>query len=112
MYWSGIAIGAMTFLIIGAFHPIVVKCEYRFSCKIWPVFLVCGLACCIASLFVARAVLSAILAVLGFTLLWSIGELKHQEERVQKGWFPENPKRAARAGAKTGSDHPESEAAK
>ncbi|MBQ5683504.1 MAG: DUF4491 family protein, partial [Peptococcaceae bacterium] len=24
---------------------------------------------------------------------WSIGELKEQRERVEKGWFPKNPNR-------------------
>ncbi len=106
MHWSGVIIGAMVFFIIGAFHPIVIKCEYYFSSKIWPVFLAGGLVCCTASLFVAQAVFSAILAVLGFTMLWSIGELKHQEERVRKGWFPHNPnrKRAAKTGANSASD--------
>jgi len=33
------------------------------------------------------------LAVLGFSLLWSIKELSEQKDRVEKGWFPKNPKR-------------------
>jgi hypothetical protein len=93
MYWTGILIGAIAFLLIGIFHPIVVKCEYYFTSKVWPVFLIAGLICCVASIFVGNIILSATLAILGFTLLWSIGELKHQEERVKKGWFPANPKR-------------------
>jgi len=101
MDWSGIVIGAAAFFVIGAFHPIVVKCEYYFSSKIWPVFLAGGLACCIASLLVAHSILSATLAVLGFTMLWSIGELKQQEERVRKGWFPQNPSRKGMAKAGT-----------
>ncbi len=106
MHWPGIVIGAMAFLIIGAFHPIVIKSEYYFSSKIWPVFLAGGLLCCTASLFVAQAIFSATLAVLGFTMLWSIGELKHQEERVRKGWFPQNPNRkhAAKIGSNSVSD--------
>lgn len=93
MYWSGVVIGVIAFLLIGIFHPIVVKCEYYFSSKIWPVFLVGGLVCCAASLRIPQIIPSAVLAVLGFTMLWSIGELKHQEERVRKGWFPQNPNR-------------------
>jgi len=34
-----------------------------------------------------------LLGVLGCTFLWSIQELYEQEERVRKGWFPENPNR-------------------
>lgn len=93
MYWSGIIIGVMAFLIIGVFHPIVIKCEYYFTWRIWPLFLIGGLLCCIFSLFISNVILSGSLAVLGFSMLWSIGELKEQEERVRKGWFPENPKR-------------------
>lgn len=92
MHWSGIVIGAISFLIIGLFHPIVIQCEYHFTWRIWPVFLVGGVLSCIASLFVAHTMVSGGLAVLGFTMLWSIGELKEQAERVRKGWFPANPR--------------------
>ncbi|WP_374760603.1 DUF4491 family protein [Clostridium sporogenes] len=37
--------------------------------------------------------ISVLLAVLGFSLFWSIGELRQQEERVKKGWFPKNLKK-------------------
>ncbi|WP_066714186.1 DUF4491 family protein [Clostridium sp. Marseille-P299] len=94
MIWSGLIIGAISFLIIGLFHPIVIKCEYYFSDKIWPVFLIGGLIFCALSLFMNHIVLSAAFAVIGFTMLWSIGELKEQTQRVKKGWFPENPKRS------------------
>lgn len=93
MGFSGLVIGAISFLIIGVFHPIVIKCEYYFTERVWPVFLAGGLLFCGLSLFAGPAVLSAALAVTGFTMLWSIGELKEQTERVRKGWFPENPNR-------------------
>ncbi len=96
MYWSGIIIGAVAFLLIGLFHPVVIKCEYHCGSGIWPVFLIAGLVCCTASIFVENLLLGATLAILGFTLLWSILELKHQAERVKKGWFPANPKRKNR----------------
>jgi len=41
-------------------------------------------------------VVSAILATLGFSLLWSIHELFQQRKRVEKGWFPKNPNRKDR----------------
>ena len=93
MLWSGVIIGAISFLIIGIFHPVVIRCEYHFTDRVWPVFLAGGLIFCTLSLFVHQVVLSAALAVAGFTMLWSIGELKEQTERVRKGWFPENPNR-------------------
>ena len=91
---SGILIGLASFLLIGLFHPIVIKCEYYFSDRVWPVFLAGGLAFCAASLFVERPLLSSVLGVVGFSLLWTIRELKQQTRRVEKGWFPRNPKRA------------------
>ena len=92
--WSGILIGLTSFIVIGVFHPVVIKCEYYFSDRVWPVFLAGGLAFCAASLFVERPLLSSVLGGVGFSLLWSIRELKQQTRRVEKGWFPRNPKRA------------------
>ena len=93
MQWLGLVIGLSTFLIIGAFHPVVIKAEYYFGKQCWPVFLVCGLLCAVGALFVPVLWVSALMSVLGFTLLWSIKELSEQEERVKRGWFPSNPKR-------------------
>ena len=93
MNWQGIIIGAAAFLIIGIFHPIVVKGEYYFSKNIWPAFLVVGLIGVAATLFIENTLLAAVVGVFGFSCLWSIHEIFEQEERVKKGWFPANPKR-------------------
>ena len=93
MHYFGLIIGAVSFLTIGIFHPIVIKCEYYFSAKCWPVFLIGGFLCVAASLLIENHLISGTLAVLGFSMFWSIGELKHQEKRVEKGWFPANPNR-------------------
>lgn len=93
MSGSGLVIGAGTFLIIGLLHPVVIKTEYYFGKGVWPLFLLAGLACLAGSLFLRPVVASSLLAVWGFSLLWSIRELFEQEERVQKGWFPSNPNR-------------------
>lgn len=93
MAWFGLIIGAISFIIIGIFHPVVIRCEYYFSDRVWPVFLIGGLIFCALSLFARHILLSAALAVVGFAMLWSIKELKEQTERVKKGWFPANPNR-------------------
>lgn len=93
MNWSGIIIGITAFFIIGIFHPVVIKGEYYFGTKIWPVFLITGLICGIASLCVEDGTLSGILGILSCVLLWCIKETKEQAERVKKGWFPKNPNR-------------------
>ena len=93
MAWQGILIGAGAFLIIGLLHPVVIKAEYHLGRGIWPAFLAAGFLAITGSLLVRAAVPSALLAILGFSLLWCIRELAEQEERVRKGWFPVNPKR-------------------
>ena len=91
---QGILIGLSAFIIIGVFHPIVVKGEYYFSKKIWPLFLIIEIILLIFSYITKNNILlSSILGITGFSCLWSIHEIIEQEERVKKGWFPENPKR-------------------
>ncbi len=90
---TGLLIGGATFLIIGLFHPIVIKGEYYFGVKIWPLFLLMGLVCVALSVAVRHVVWSTLLAVWGASSFWSIGELFEQRHRVEKGWFPENPRR-------------------
>ncbi len=91
MHFKGLIIGLATFIIIGVFHPIVIKAEYYIGKKIWPLFLIVGLALIIVSIFIENLTISAIIGVTGFSSLWSINEIIEQEERVKKGWFPENP---------------------
>ena len=49
---SGLFIGICTFLIIGLFHPVVVKAEYYWGTKCWWIFLVLGIGGVAASLCV------------------------------------------------------------
>ena len=74
MDWTGIILGASAFLIIGLFHPIVIKAEYHWGKGCWWLFAIVGLGLCIASLL-ADGVISAILGVTGFSCFWSILEL-------------------------------------
>lgn len=85
---SGIVIGLLSFLIIGIFHPIVIKAEFYWGVKTWPLFVIGGTLCIIASLFVENIILSGGLGVAGFSFYWSILELFQQRKRVEKGWFP------------------------
>ncbi len=90
---GGLVIGAGTFLIIGLFHPLVIKGEYYCGVRIWWAFLVAGLVALAGAWCVENYILSALLGVAGFSALWGIGELFSQRKRVEKGWFPRNPKR-------------------
>ena len=89
----GLFIGICTFLIIGLFHPVVVKAEYYWGTKCWWIFLILGIAGVAASLSVDNVILSSLLGVFAFSSFWTIKEVFEQEDRVRKGWFPKNPKR-------------------
>ena len=89
----GLLIGLATFLIIGLFHPLVIKAEYYLGVKSWWLFLFAGIIFCIASMLVSSMVVSILLGVVAFSSFWSIGEVFQQRKRVEKGWFPANPKR-------------------
>ena len=93
LYFTGLIIAVSTFLIIGLFHPIVIKVEYYFGTRLWWIFLISGLLLILGAMFVANVIASALLGVCGASCLWSIGEIFEQKQRVKKGWFPMNPKR-------------------
>lgn len=95
MYFTGLIIAVSTFLIIGVFHPVVIKCEYYFGTRLWWVFLLLGIAFIVAALFISNVLASVLCGVTGASCLWSIGEIFEQKQRVKKGWFPMNPKRKA-----------------
>ena len=65
MNFLGLIIAIATFLVIGIFHPIVIKSEYHFGTRCWWIFLIVGIAFIVASLFTTNDIL----------------------------WFPMNPKR-------------------
>ena len=90
----GLVIGISTFLIIGLFHPIVIKGEYYFGTRCWWAFLLLGIICGVLTIMVENVLFSALLGVTAFSSFWSILEIFEQQERVRKGWFPKNPKRA------------------
>lgn len=90
---AGIVIGLCTFLVIGLFHPLVIKGEYYFGVRIWWAFLAVGIVCGFLAWWVDDLFWSVILGVTGFSSFWGIGEIFEQRKRVEKGWFPHNPKR-------------------
>lgn len=93
MSFTGIITGFVTFLIIGLFHPLVIKGEYYFGVRCWWAFFVAGIVTGALSLIVSNLYCSIILGVVSFSSFWSILEVFEQRERVRKGWFPKNPKR-------------------
>jgi hypothetical protein len=88
---TGVLLGLCTFLVIGVFHPIVVKSEYYFGTRCWWMFLMVGIISIVAALAVHEIFWSSLLGVIAFSSFWGILELFQQRERVRKGWFPKRP---------------------
>ena len=90
---TGIIIGAATFITIGLFHPLVIKGEYYIGSKCKYLFLALGLVMLAVSLMADGILAQSLSAVVSFSSFWSIHEVEEQVKRVEKGWFPRNPKR-------------------
>ena len=93
MMVSGIIVGLVSFLIIGLLHPVVIKMEYHWGKRSWPILAVSGIMSTVVSLLSNDLVISIVLGVLAFFLFWSVKELFEQEERVRKGWYPSNSRK-------------------
>lgn len=93
MNYTGVLVGLATFLLIGLFHPLVIKAEYYMGKKSWWLFFILGVITLVFSLSVSNEYVSILLGVVSFSSFWSILEIFEQHKRVQKGWFPMNPKR-------------------
>ena len=87
----GLTVGLATFLIIGLFHPLVIKGYYYFGlrCRTW--FAVAGAVFLAVCVLVEEQILSILAGVTSFSCFWSILEVTQQAERVRKGWFPKGP---------------------
>lgn len=88
---SGLIVGGASFLIIIFGRWACIAGEYHFSKRIWIIFLLTGIISLVLALFIKNTLIASVLSIFGLTLLWGIHEVIEQEERVNKGWFPENP---------------------
>ena len=81
---TGLVIGICTFLIIGIFHPIVIKSEYYWGTRCWWVYLIAGILGVIGAVWVDNILVSSLLGVFSFSSFWGIKELFEQEQRSQE----------------------------
>lgn len=88
----GIIIGLATFLIIGLFHPLVIKGYYYCGLRSRWYFLIVGVLSGVCSVLIHDLLISILMGVCSFSCFWSIKEVSEQKKRVEKGWFPKNPK--------------------
>lgn len=92
LYFTGLFLGLLSFIIIGISHPIVIKLEYYKGKKSWWILFIIGLFFSILSLFLSD-IASIITGVIGFSFFWSTFEMFKQHERVIKGQAKRNPNR-------------------
>lgn len=105
MNTTGILFGAFTFLAIGLGFVWVIKVEYYIGARVAWAVAALGLVLVLVSLFIPGFVPSAILGVVGGTVIWGATELPEQEKRVARGLFSANPrKQAASSGRRPGDD--------
>lgn len=93
MNFLGLLHGVVAFLLIGIFHPFVIKAEYYLGRKAKLMFLSFGILGLLASLFTKNMAISTNLGIFAFCSFWSIKEVIEQEDRVKDGRFPRNPNR-------------------
>lgn len=93
MNWTGVYLSIFMLAAIGFGFFWVIKLEYHLGAEIWPAVLGIGLALCVGSLFMPSFLTSALMGILGGTVVWGATELPDQAERVKKGHFPANPRR-------------------
>jgi len=105
--FSGLYLGLFMLFSIGFGFFWVIKVEYYWGSRLWKAVLGVGLLICLASLFVPSFADSAVLGILGGSVVWGATELPAQEERVQRGLFPANPNRARQAAVDDDGNSPE-----
>ena len=93
MNTTGIFFGLFAAIAIGIGFVWVIKLEYYVGAHIAKAVTAFGITITLISLFIPSFTLSAIVGVLGGTIVWGATELPDQEKRVAKGIFPANPAR-------------------
>lgn len=93
MNLTGLWIGLLTLIVIGLGFLWVIKFEYFIGAKPWKWVLVAGLIVCGLSLLLDSFWASAIVGILGGSIVWGATELPGQEERARRDLFPVHPKR-------------------
>ena len=101
MNTTGIFLGLFTTVAIGLGFVWVIKLEYYVGAHVAKAVATLGGVAVLASLFIPDFTLSAIVGIIGATIVWGATELPDQEERVARGLFPANPRKRARKPVET-----------
>ena len=92
MNFLGLGLGLATLVIIGLGFVWVIRVEYHLGYLWWPYIMGPGIGLIGASLFIRSMWASALLGVIGGSIIWGATELKEQAVRAELGWYPFNPK--------------------
>ena len=95
---TGIFLGVFMLFAIGFGFFWVIKIEYYLGAGVWKLVLGVGILICLASLIMPTFTVSALLGIIGGSVVWGATELPGQEERVQRGLFPANLNRKIKGG--------------
>lgn len=88
MNFGGLYLGLYMLAVIAIGFVWVIKLEYYLGASIWKVVLAAGILTSLASLLMPTFTASALLGILGGSIVWGATELPDQEKRVQRGLFP------------------------
>lgn len=92
LYFQGLAVGAIVFLLVGFCHPLVIRVEYHWGQHVWWLFILIAFCCFVASLTLPELP-SLLLGATGAAAYWSAVELRIQHQRARLGRTKRNPKR-------------------
>lgn len=84
MNFTGLYVGLFTFLSIGLGFVWVIKVERRFGSRPAKIIGLFGFLTVFSSLFIPNFELSALVGVLGGTIIWGATELPEQELRARE----------------------------
>ncbi len=99
MNFTGIIAGIFMLAAIGLGFVWVIKLEYHVGAHVWKGVLAFGILVILVSGLLPSFWASALLGIVGGSIVWGATELPDQEDRVRRGLFPANPKRQRRGEA-------------
>lgn len=93
---TGILLGLLVALLIGGGFLWVIKLEYYVGAHVAKPVAALGALVILSSLLMPTFASSAIVGVLGGSIVWGSTELRDQQDRVARGMFPANPNKSNR----------------
>lgn len=90
MNFFGPLVGLASLILIGMGFVWVIRGEYYLGYLWWPYIIGAGILIVAGSVLIKSDWGSAILGILGASLIWGSTELKDQAVRAELGWYPFN----------------------